>query len=397
MILKYVKTMDYQQVLENLNTSAIKLMETHSLEALSATIVNEARKLVQAEHGSIFLEEEDKLERIYTSSPALHNVRPRKNGYTEKAFKQRTVATLEGKKLIAINPIVRKMNVNSLVMIPLYHRTQSIGVLTMYFEKQGHFNDKELHILKLYGSMASLAITRTRLHESTTQAVELRDRFISLASHELRTPLTSINGYIQLLHTKLADKGTIESRWIKELYNESLRMTNLVKDLLDVNRIRQGQLALVFSEVSMTDVLQKVIAKYHALYPERVFRFKKSATIKQDTVIGDNEKLQEMISAFVGNAIKFSKPTSKITITLAYTNRNLVIKIIDEGKGIPQQDLENIFAGFYKTKHSKEKEGMGIGLLLAKHIVQLHKGKINIISEENKGTTVQVDLPTAKI
>jgi K+-sensing histidine kinase KdpD len=104
-----------------------------------------------------------------------------------------------------------------------------------------------------------------------------------------------------------------------------------------------------------------------------------------------------MISAFVGNAIKFSKPTSKVTVSLAYSNRFIVIKIIDEGKGIPQQDLENIFGGFYKTIHSKEKEGMGIGLLLAKHIIQLHKGKINITSEEHKGTTVQVDLPTAKI
>jgi K+-sensing histidine kinase KdpD len=253
--------MDYQQVLENLNASAIKLMETHSVETLAATIVNEARKLVQAEHGSIFLEQEEKLERIYTSSPALRDVKARKKGFTERAFKLRTVTTLEGKKLQTLNPKVREMNVHSLIMIPLYHRTQSIGVLTMYFEKDGRFSDKELHILKLYGSMASLAIQRARLHESTTQAVELRDRFISLASHELRTPLTSINGYIQLLHSKLAEKNTIESRWIKELYNESTRMTNLVKDLLDVNRIKQGQLALVFSEVSITDVLQRVIAK----------------------------------------------------------------------------------------------------------------------------------------
>lgn len=389
--------MDYQKVLENLNASAIKLMETQSLETLAATIVNEARKLVGAEHGSIFIEQDDKLERIYTSSPILHHAKIRKKGFTERAFRQRTVTLLQGKKLLTSNPKVQQMNVKSLVMIPLTHRTQSIGVLSMYFQREGNLNDKELHILKLYGSMASLAITRARSYESTTRAVELRDRFISLASHELRTPLTSINGYIQLLHSKLADKNTIESRWIKELYNESTRMTNLVKDLLDVNRVKQGQLALVFSEVSVSDVLQKVIAKYHVLYPERVFHFKNSTADKKDTVIGDNEKLQEMMSAFVGNAIKFSKPTSKITIILTHIGRYVVVKIIDEGKGIPQQDLENIFGGFYKTKHSKEKEGMGIGLLLAKHIIQLHKGKINITSEEHKGTTVQVDLPTAKI
>lgn len=389
--------MDYQQELEKLNTSALKLMETQSLEILSSTIVEEAKKLVGAEHGSIFLDRHSKLERIYTSTPFLYSSKIRKNGYTEKAFKSRTITHLQGSQLTKINPKVVPMKVKSLVMIPLAHRTKSIGVLTMYFKSEGTFSQKELHILKLYGSMASLAITRTSQHEETVNALELRDRFISLASHELRTPLTSINGYIQLLHSKISDNNTVESRWIKELYNESTRLTTLVKDLLDVNRIKQGQIAVFFSEVSISHIVEDVIKKYHALYPERKFVFKNANPKKNDIVIGDKEKLQEMVSAITGNAIKFSKGNSKITISLSYKNRIVSIKIADEGKGIPQQDLESIFEGFYKTKHAREKEGMGIGLLLAKHVITLHKGKIQITSEENKGTTVQVDLPTAKI
>ena len=389
--------MDYEKVLENLNASALKLMESQSLEALCATIVTEARKLVNAEHGSIFLSRDEKLERMYTSSPILSKLKINKKGYTEKAFKLRTLILLKGKKLEKSNPKIALVKAKSLVMIPLSHRTNSIGVLSMYFVEEEHFSAKELHILKLYGSMASLAIARTRHYEATTNALELRDRFISLASHELRTPLTSINGYIQLLYSKLADKDTIESRWIKELYNESNRMTTLVKDLLDVNRIKQGQLAFVFSEVSMVDVVSKVIEKMHAIYPERVIQLKNSVTQKKDTVIGDHEKLSEMISAILENAIKFSKTTSRITVAVSYKKSTVSIKITDEGKGIPPQDLDSIFEGFYKTKHSKEKEGMGIGLLLAKHVIQLHKGKINISSEENKGTIVSVDLPAAKI
>lgn len=389
--------MEYEKVLEHLNASALKLMETQSLEALCATIVDEARKLVNAEHGSIFLMREDKLERIYTSSAILFKAKIRKKGYTEKAFRLRTVTILQGKKLEKINPKVSIMGVKSLAMIPLSYRTQSIGVLSMYFQKEEHFSERVLHILKLYGSMASLAITRTKHYEATTSALELRDRFISLASHELRTPLTSINGYIQLLYSKLADKNTVESRWIKELSNESARMTTLVKDLLDVNRIKQGQLAFVFSEVSMVDVVGRVIEKLHAMYPERAVQFKNSVTQKKDTVIGDHEKLSEMVSAILENAIKFSKTSSKIIVAVSYKSRSVNIKIVDEGKGIPRQDLESIFEGFYKTKHSKEKEGMGIGLLLAKHVIQLHKGKINISSEEHKGTIVQVDLPAATI
>jgi K+-sensing histidine kinase KdpD len=389
--------MDYQQVLENLNASALKLMETQSLEALSATIVDEAQSLVGAVHGSIFLERDNKLERIYTSSPILQKAKVRKRTLTELAFRTRTITILKDKKLIKANPSVEEMGVKSLVMIPLSYRTESIGVLSVYFQKEGHFSDKELHILKLYGSMASLAITRTRLHESTASALELRDRFISLASHELRTPLTSINGYIQLLHNKMSDNNTIEARWIKELYHESTRLTTLVKDLLDVNRIKQGQIAIFFSEVSISQILQGVIDKYHTINPERLILFKNSVSEKNDIVIGDKEKLQEMLSAVLGNAIKFSKGGSKIIVSLSYKNRSILIKITDEGKGIPEHDLQAIFEGFYKTKHSREKEGMGIGLLLAKHVITLHKGKIHILSEEHKGTTVQIDLPTAKI
>lgn len=389
--------MDYEKVLENLNTSALKLMETQSLEALSATIVEEARKLVIAEHASIFLVENEKLERIYTSSPILAKTKSPKKTYTEKALHLGIITQLQGKKLLKANPKIEEMDVSLLVSIPLTHRTQPIGVLNIYFKKDEVIRDKELHVLKLYGSMASLAITRTRLHEATTSALELRDRFISLASHELRTPLTSINGYIQLLYSRMAKQDTSESRWVRELYNESNRMTNLVKDLLDVNRIKQGQMAFVLSEVSIAIVVSRVIEKFHALHPERSVAYKNSIDGKKAIVIGDQEKLQEMISALLENAIKFSKNDSKITVSVTYKNRTVIIKIIDEGKGIPTQDLDSIFEGFYKTKHSKDKEGMGIGLLLAKHVIQLHKGKIHITSEENIGTTVQVELPTAKI
>src|SRR5690606_7915517 len=118
---------------------------------------------------------------------------------------------------------------------------------------------KETDILKLFGSFASLAIKKNELYEETKNALEVRDMFISLASHELRTPLTSINGYIQLLHSRKDKLGHSESKWINELYEESKRLTNLVRELLEVNRIKQGQLQFILRETKFSDIVTSAI------------------------------------------------------------------------------------------------------------------------------------------
>jgi signal transduction histidine kinase len=104
-----------------------------------------------------------------------------------------------------------------------------------------------------------------------------------------------------------------------------------------------------------------------------------------------------MVSGLLNNAGKFSKPHLEITVSLTTTPRTIHLAINDQGKGMSKQDLAGIFEGFYKSKHAGNKEGMGVGLLLAKHIVTHHRGKIRIRSQEDKGTIVAISLPNAKI
>jgi len=389
--------MEGSNILETINKSAIKLLAAQSLEPLCITIVEEGKKLVSAEHGSLYLLVNNKLERVYTSSPVLKKAKIKKRGVTERTFQTRTIHMLHSKEINNAYPVLKELGIQSVVMIPLSYKNEAIGVLMMHSLKDEYFISSQLHVLKLYGSMVSLALVKTRLHDETKQALELRDRFIALASHELRTPLTSLNGYIQLLYNKLAKKDTVESRWVKELSTESARLTMLVKELLDINRIKQGQLAFTLREVNMQEIIEKVVVLYQSYTSDKKIIFEHKIPGKTSVVIGDAEKLQEMVAAFVSNAVKFSKPKAQIIISLNKTARSIKIKFQDEGKGIPQQDLERIFEGFYKTKFSAYKEGMGVGLLLAKHIIGYHRGKLSISSEENQGTVVEVELPRAKI
>jgi len=384
-------------IIELLNSSALKLLSVQTLPQLSKTIVEEAKKLVGAEYGLIFLQEMDKFEKTYVSSLFLSKIKPKRKGLMEKAFHSHNITIMHNDAIHHTLPDLEKAGIKSVVIIPLSYQNASIGVLMLHSLKNEYFTNKELHILRLFGSMASLAITQTRLHDETNRALEMRDRFISLASHELRTPLTSLNGYIQLLYTKMAKKNTVESRWVEELYHESTRFTNLVKDLLNINRIKQGQLAFDLSEVNIKQVIQRAIDRFRLTNPENEIDFIVELSQGQRAVIGDSDKLGEMFCALLSNAIKFSKPNSKIFVSLTYKSRMLNIMIKDFGKGIPKKDMIGVFDGFYKTKHSKDKEGMGVGLLLAKHIVTHHKGKMSILSSENKGTTVKILLPNAKI
>lgn len=386
-----------KDILEILHQSTLKLLEAQSLEKMCKIIVNEARKLVDADHGSLFLFEKNKLERVYTSSSTLRQSKITKRGHLEKSFHAGKVVVFRSPQTEKLSKEYRDLGIKSVVLLPLSYKSSSIGMLVVHSTEERHFNRKQLHILRLYSSMAYLAIMKSKSHDETKAALDIRDRFISLASHELRTPLTSINGYIQLLYSKLAGRDMIESRWMEELYNESIRLTNLVKELLDINRIKQGQFAFTLSEVDMKDVVERVIKQYRNYNPEREIIFEDKIFDNQYRVIGDFDKLREMVAALLSNAVKFSTPDAKIVVSLIPTSRSIHMKMKDYGKGIPKDDLKKIFEGFYKTGYSRNKEGMGVGLLLAQHVVNYHKGKISITSEKHDGTTVDVELPRLKI
>jgi signal transduction histidine kinase len=194
----------------------------------------------------------------------------------------------------------------------------------------------------------------------------------------------------------MTDNNTVESRWINELYIESNRLTTLVKELLDVNRIKQGQFAFVFSEVSMQEVVEKAIEHAHVTSADHQIQFVNKIKDGNTKVVGDLDKLIEMVTGLLGNAVKFSTFDQKITIILRVSQGLLYLTVKDSGRGISKKDLAAIFEGFYKSSFASHLEGMGVGLLLAKHIVDNHRGKIKIKSKEHKGTKVDVILPIIK-
>lgn len=385
--------------LERIHKAGLRFLVPLTSEETYKTITEEAIKLVKADFAIIYLERDGELERVFASSPKVKHTYIRHNGFTYRAFNSHSPYVISEKKLQKVHPEVAKLGIRSTILIPLTYKNKSIGVLSVDSKKSEFFTKKELLILKLFGSTVSLALRKTQLYDETKKALELRDLFISIASHELRTPLTSLNGYIQLLYSRFQKKDTPEANWVKELYEESKRLTNLVSELLEINRIKQGELHFVFQEAALHEIIEKAVERYKFVDHTHTIIIENNVKGSDDIVIGDFNKLLQVISNLINNAIKFSPDKASIVISLSKVKKMLLVRVADSGEGIDATDLPKLFQEFYKGANSlrEQKEGLGMGLMLAKHIVAAHKGTIEILSEKARGTVVEVKLPGIKV
>src|SRR5258708_5116013 len=190
--------------LEQINKAVLGLVEAKTDKALNTQIVETAKALVFADYGKLYLYNKDHLKRAYYSSDEIkRNALVLNKGFT-KLLSTQAVVTLTDKELKKLKVKQFPSKIKFFVSIPLIHTQQPLGFIFLFFLKdKKHLTANEVELLTLFKHTAVLAFTKAMLQEESQKALEVRDRFISLASHELRTPLTSIHGYIQLLHTRI--------------------------------------------------------------------------------------------------------------------------------------------------------------------------------------------------
>ncbi len=382
-----------QSVLQKIQEAGLQFLVPLTLSQTYKIVTKEAVKLLPGDSGALFIMRAGKLTKVVSYPEKLTIASPRQRGSTYLAYAERKAVVVSAKTLNEIHPEFKKKQYQFAVHIPISYHTKRIGTLTVLTKKK-RISQNELQALELFGSYASLAIHKAKLFGDIKEALSSRDLFISIAAHEFRTPLTSINGYIQLLHSRLAKEKTVEARWVQQLQKEGNRLTNLVKELLEINRIKTGTLQFSLKEESLVAIVKNAINAFGFSYPQRKITCKNFLSVKKDTVIADHNKLLQVVINILDNAAKFSSSKTEIQVAITEKNQNFIVTIQDYGTGIAKEDTFRIFQGFYKK--IEQKEGMGVGLLLAKHIIAYHHGKIGIVSEPQKGTTIEIILPKAK-
>jgi K+-sensing histidine kinase KdpD len=374
-----------------INDAALHFLMPNELQKVYAIIVDKAIELVGGSFGSIILNNDREMVRVYTSNHDHFSSKVRKGENASKAYAQNKILIIPISDLSSSHPELVEKNIKSTIFIPLSSRNKAIGVLVVNSKQEIKLKSGDNDLLSLFGAMASLAIRKTQLYTETRTALETRDHFISLASHELRTPLTSINGYIQLLHSRMKDKDTVESKWVHELLYESKRLTNLVFELMEINRIKQGTLQFNLRENNLNEFFEELKKQLSHLNDRQII-FDNQSEKSDRMFIGDPEKLMNVFIGLVANADKFSPPKDSILVTLQSSQSKFIISVTDKGSGMSREQLAKVFEGFNKFDN-QEGQGFGVGLLLAKHIINYHHGTIEINSKVKKGTKVEVKIP----
>jgi len=236
-------------------------------------------------------------------------------------------------------------------------------------------------------------ITERKAAENLLQEfAERKSVFVANVSHELKNPLGIIRESMSLLLDKFAGEISEKQKEILGIGKRSAdRLIRLVSNLLDLSKIEAGKMQLKAEEIHLDVLVEEVLKIYEREISKKQLVLKKEIPSNIGTVVGDRDKLTEVIINLLNNAIKYTTVGS-ITITMAGSATEIRFEIADTGSGIPQESLGKIFDKFERIKTEKQ-EGTGLGLPIAKDIIELHKGKLWVESEAGKGSKFIFTLP----
>jgi len=226
---------------------------------------------------------------------------------------------------------------------------------------------------------------------------DLKSRFISMVSHEFRTPLGLILSSAELLQN-------YGYKWEEEKRNEHFErikksvdnLTGLIKDIITLSEEESGKIKFTPVEIDIISFIKEIVDEVKnstEKYPTIHFKFPENSKV----VFADKKIFRQIFMNLISNAAKFTPEKRNVFVCLIYTENNFVVEIKDEGIGIPNEDLENIFEPFIRAKNAAEVKGSGLGLSIVKHAVDLHNGEIKVTSKINEGSVFKVSLPINKM
>jgi len=286
-----------------------------------------------------------------------------------------------------------------------------VGQLTTVFgQMTASLKERDLAVKQAYQDLEQLTRTleqRVRQRTSELQTANeklqeldrLKSAFVSIVSHELRTPMTSIKGYVENLLDGLAGALTDkQSRSLERVKHNIDRLTRMINELLDLSKIEAGRMESNFAPMSLLEMVEEVVESYHAAADEKSVTIHILPHHPIPIVKGDADKLNRILVNLIHNAIKFTPLGGEIRIEVRAQGHNCIeLCVIDTGPGIPPYELDKIFEKFYRGESAPvEARGAGLGLAIAKNLVELHGGTIRVESVLGNGSRFSFTVPIAR-
>ena len=316
--------------------------------------------------------------------------------------------TDEGLVSIAANAehlrVMREMGYASAIIVPLVARGRTLGAITCAtMESRLHYTTDDLALVENLAVRAALALDNARLYRAAEaaraeaeEANRVKDEFLSVVSHELKTPLASTLGWLRVART---GKGN-QARAFDTMERSMRAQAKLIEDLLDVSRIVAGRLRLDPRPIELARVVEAAVDTIRPESEAKGVRLDVRVTPPTGPVVGDADRLQQIVWNLVSNAVKFTPPGGRVGVRLHQVGSYAELVVEDTGKGVTKEFLPFMFERFRQADPvtSRDKGGLGLGLAITRHLVGLHGGRITVASDgPGKGTTFTVVLPVSSL
>ena len=241
----------------------------------------------------------------------------------------------------------------------------------------------------------------TQSFERLAEASRMKLEFLTIMTHQIRAPFANLRWVTDLLLSKrstvLKEEGQ-EEEYLKILRENSQRLEELINKIITVSKIEQGKFPSKKDFFVLKDLTDKVILEFKSFAEASNIKIEFEVAEELPKIFGDASQIREVIENFVDNAIKYTKNKSLVKIFISKKRNNAYLEVKDSGAGIPKNDQKYIFQKFFRSQSAMkyQTQGSGLGLFIAKSIIESHKGKIGFISQEGEGTTFWFTLPFAK-
>jgi len=296
--------------------------------------------------------------------------------------------------------------VNSLLVVPLIVRGQVIGLLTLDDTKANAFSD-EIRLLTIVAAQAAVAIENAQLYESLQVSYHdleeaydalreldrMKSELIQNISHELRTPITFIRGYIELLQD--GDMGELNSEQEAALDIVAGKASVLSRLVDDIITLQYQKDHIQLHPLPLTEVGHSALRAAQASAEEARVALQDEIPVDLPRVLGDEQRLGQVLDNLLSNALKFSDPGTTVTVRMCEEGKFIRTEVEDQGIGIPADKIERVFDRFYQVDGSTTRRfgGTGLGLAIAKQIVEAHGGQIGAWSKQGEGSCFYFTIP----
>jgi signal transduction histidine kinase len=263
------------------------------------------------------------------------------------------------------------------------------GVLVAFFREK--LEEETFEALAMLAALIATAVTDARLYNDAQHALRTRDEVLAVVSHDLRGPLT----IIEMGTSSLLRGGDERRELVLRMNRAGQRMNVLIRDLLDVSALEAGRLRMEPTEQVAGSLVSDAIEQARPLADEKHIGLAVEVAPPDARVVCDRGRIAQVFANLLGNAIKFTDEGGAITVRVAPEDEIVRFAVTDTGRGISTAQLAHVFDRYWQAGHSTARAGVGLGLAIAKGIVEAHHGTIHVESTQGKGSTFVFELPRA--